>query len=202
MMYDRDKVKQPFAAPPIPDEICTWIGKLAITWSFIELQIDELIAALAKVSVTPPPSNLERLNFKKRKELCRDLAKEVFSEDPQVLGTLQSILGDAADLHWRRNFILHGRLQSTLRAPEILANGAPIGITIDARSRHNGRNTTLTFQDDGLERLFYDIGHVAGRLRNFVNAESGPAHLPSLEKQHLQDFLSANLPNPPTMQMP
>lgn len=160
MSFDADRVRRPFGAPPIPDVLCSWIGKLAVTWSLIELQLDQLIGALLKASQTSGQDGWERLNFKKRKKLCRDLSKTFFAGAPSVISTLSSILGDAADLHWRRNLILHGPLSVTLRVTQEL----DIEAILSAYSRRD--DTTLTLTTTGVEDLFLRLGMYPGALIN------------------------------------
>lgn len=198
MSYDKARVKQPFQAIPIPDETCTWIGKITITWSLIEARLDELIAALLKSTATEPPANLERLSFKKRKELCRELLIAEFGDHAAILAEARDILGLASDKHWRRNFVVHGKLNSSLKA--VGANHEPlrIEVTLSTRSRHNGKETTLVFSGAAIETLFYEIGHVHGRLVQFVTPSAEIPGFSPDDKSRLRDFLVANHPNLPT----
>ncbi len=199
MSYDKDRAKRPFNAPPIPDVFCGWIGKLAITWSLIELQLDQLIEALLKASQATRPDRWERRDFKKRKALCRDLAKTFFAGASSVISHLCEILDAAADLHQRRNIILHGKLSVTLTAMQDPGR-VWIEATLSARSRRYDK--TLVFNTSDVEDLFYEIGHVSGLLNQFMTVGDVPSSIASDDKSRLQDFLRDNLPSPPTMQKP
>jgi hypothetical protein len=202
MSFNKDAVKEPFAGVPTTDAMCGWIGKVAITWSELELRLDEMISALLKGTSTESPSNIDRLNFKKRKELCRSLAKKMFENSPNVLAVLSKILGDSADLHWRRNFVVHGRLKTTLY---VTSHGNPsrgippkIDANISVSSRHNGQQKTLTVTTGGMEKLFYDIGYALGRLIQFSTPDTQVPGLSSFDKDQLRNFLVSNHPNLPS----
>jgi hypothetical protein len=200
MGHDKERVKRPFNAPPIPDGLCGWIGKLAITWSLVELQLDQLIKALLEASHTSAPDGWERRDFKKRKELCRDLAKTFFAGASSVISHLCTILDTAANLHWRRNIILHGTLSVTLTAMQDPGR-VWIEATLSAHSRRYS-GTTLVFNTSDVEDLFYEIGHVSGLLNQFMTVGDAPSSIASDDISRLQDFLRDNLPIPPTMQKP
>ena len=199
MSVSPDLRKEPFFAPPIPDALCVWAGKVAFAWSYVELQLDQLIMGLINVTKDEPKQRVDRMSFAKRKELCKEQAKIVFANEPGVVEALSKILGDAADLHWQRNFLLHGRLTARAIAPpnQLPREGFMPSLQLSAAGRHNGKNTTLSFGDRDVERLFHKIGHLAGRFGYFVN---GDVQLPSDEKLKLAQFLSANLPSPPILE--
>jgi hypothetical protein len=198
MSYDKSKAKRPFSAPPIPDDFCGWIGKLAITWAMVELAIDDFIRAFHSVLYAPPRSNWERGNFKRRKELCRDMFKSVCANCPSFEQEVRSILADAADLHWRRNTLLHGRLKSKLWVVDPAADPVRIKASLTATTRHNGQPVALTFDTAGVEDLFYKIANVAGRLTTLATPDSGVPGASSPDTVWWRDFLVSNHPNLPT----
>src|SRR5271157_1523736 len=62
-------IKEPSSRPAIPWEVYLPMGRIAATWGQFEVRMDMLINLL--VAATDAPSNIGRLNFRKRKELCR-----------------------------------------------------------------------------------------------------------------------------------
>lgn len=210
MGSDKTRVKQPFSAVPIPDDYCGWIGKVTVTWSILESRIDDLITALLADTAITPPERWERTNFKKRKTLCKDLAVSAFNAEPGILSEIRWILGEAADLHWRRNFIVHGHLQSKLHFRPPVVSGSYLGkpridLELTATSRHNGKQVSLTWTTRGMEDLFYAVGHVHGRLVQLTSPDDLPPLLSSGEKSRLRAFLldsHPNLPKPPTPEGP
>jgi hypothetical protein len=197
MSYDKKRAPTPFRAVPIPDIFCPWIGKIAVTWSFFENAFDNYIIALAKSNGGPPEIEWARQNFRKRNSLFRKLCRSVFADRPVLTERLCSISTDAKNVQWQRNFILHGKLRSTLRAvhknPQL--SDLRIEATLFARSHHNRQDTTLSFDEKGLEDLFYKIAHVSGRLEEMATLDAEPVGLTSDEKSRLRDFLVANHPS-------
>lgn len=198
MGYDKSRAKQPFMAPPISDELCGWIGKMAITWGLVELQLNALIEALISVLHEEEP-RWKRRNFRKRKELCKTLAGKVFWDCPVVVRVINTILGTAADLHWRRNHILHGELRCTLSARLVDSSTVEIQSTLFAKGTHNGKETTISFYGRGIEDFFYQIANICGLFNQFLDPDSEEPPLPFVERHRLQDFLRSNLPNRPIL---
>jgi hypothetical protein len=134
--------------------------------------------------------------FQKAKKTLPRPSQDVFCR--RAIRNFNSVFNSwrAADLHWRRNLILHGPLSVTLRVTQELDMEA----ILSAYSRRD--DTTLTLTTTGVEELFYKIGHVSGRFNQFMTAGDAPSTIASDDISRLQDFLCDNLPNPPTMQRP
>lgn len=201
MSYNKTRAPRPFRAVPIPDIFCPWIGKIAITWSFFENSFDNYIVALTRANGGPPEQEWARHNFKKRNSLFRRLSKSVFEKSPFLSEKLLSISSDAKEAQWQRNFLLHGKLHCVLKAVhnDPLLSDLHIEATLFANSRHNGKDTTISFDELGLENLFYSIAHISGRLEEMSTPEAELKGLASNDKYLLRDFLIANHPSPATL---
>lgn len=200
MSYDKNKVKQPFGAPPIPDDFCAWVGKIAITWGLVELHIDSLIAALESETGEPPTA--KRQNFKKRRERCKNLSKRAFASNQTVTTTINKILSDAAEVQWKRNLIMHGQLKSKL----YVRDGGKINFRIEGeliiKGYHNSKEVTLYYSVNDVEHLFYTIAHICGRLEQLVTLDAVIPEISSRDKLRLRSFLLANFPTSPTSPTP
>lgn len=200
MSYDEVRAPKPFRAVPIPDIFCPWIGKIAVTWSFFENAFDNYLLALTRANGGPPEREWARQNFKKRNQLFRILCQSVFSGHPAVIEKLCSVSIDAKEVQWQRNFILHGKMHSVLEAVHKRSDLADLHIeaTLFSRSRHDGKDMTISFDERGLEDLFYKIAHVSGRLEELSMLDANLQGLTSDDKSRLRDFLAANHPSPAT----
>lgn len=196
MVLNHAKRKEPFSAPGMTEDFCATIGKIAITWAEVEYRLDKMIEALLH-ETGEVALGWERRNFKKRKELCKDLSKQAFAANPAIYSTLATILASAADLHWKRNFIMHGRLSIKVAFVPQSPKSFLTKQEMSARSRHNGRDTTLYFSNESAEQLFVDIAHVSGRLLQLSTPEADVLGLALPDKARLRDFLRANHPNLP-----
>lgn len=187
--FDDKAVKKPFADLPIPEEACGWIGKLAFTWGYFELELDRFIVALEKETDTDHASLKQ--SFKKRKERCRDLSKVAFAANPTIHDEVASILGSAADLHWRRNVIVHG--SSTVKLKAMGPKNDKVWIEYDLvfKGDMEGKKTSLHLKANDIERLYYQIGHLAGRLVQMINPDDEVPGLASEDKERRQAFLRA-----------
>jgi len=201
MKSNPQRTKQPSVIPQVPEAYCGSIGKIAVTWSLVELQVDTLINAFLKHLDEAGPEGWDRRNFRKRKELCRDLSKKALADAPHAQALLADVLGAAADLHWRRNFVLHGRLSVDIiiGTKPLSANNVEIVSRLTATSRHNGKEKTLVFDEEGMADLFHEISHVAGKFNAFMKIDAGFAALPSHDKEQLEALLRHSLPTPPTL---
>jgi hypothetical protein len=204
MSYDKTRAPSPFRAVAIPDLFCPWIGKIAVTWSFFENALDNFILALSKASGGPAEKEWMRQNFKKRSKLFRELAGSVFSANPELVGSLVAISIDAGELQWKRNFLLHGRLRSVLKLVHThpTLEDLHIEASLFAKSRHNGKELEISFDEKALEDLFYGIAHVSGRLEEMSSLNSHPPKLTSDDIFQLRAFLVANHPSLPTPNTP
>ncbi len=85
------------------------IGHVAAQWSFLEIQIDNIILILKDqptvkhLSIKPP------LSFSRRMSDLRDMAEIVLKNDPNPLSELLDIAQEASSLRSVRDEIIHGQ---------------------------------------------------------------------------------------------
>ncbi len=190
----------PSSRPPIPWEFYPIIGQITAVWGSFEVRLDLVIGWLIKETGKTLNHDPTRLNFRKRKELCKDLILLRFGASPAIPKFLTDVLSDAADLHWRRNLIVHGAISMVCE----FVNVAPprLRFMLRAEGRHNGKNLSQDYSFDNLENLYYKIAHLHGRLDFVVGREVDNPLLSSQDRQTLREFAENNLPSLPTPPMP
>lgn len=193
--FRREKFERwdPFEVMPIPAEFLPFLGHIAISWGSFEANLGALIRALIKADNTKPAPNLRRLNFDQRSALCIDLLEKNLSRCPTVTAFVRTILADANRISANRNVLLHGSVRMSL------GTSAEIGplVRIIAEGTQRGKPVTLTLDFDGVEDMFFEIGHLSARVR-LLSAGNLERHCTSQEISELRDFLHANLENPAT----
>lgn len=187
---DPSKIIDPFDTFPIDDLFYRHTGMIALTWSRVESQLNSLILALQKSQNVP--QIVEKTSFKKRKELCKSLGELAFKIHPSIFNELFGILADAADLQWKRNFVLHGEIRNELEA----VGEAKIKSTLFATSTYNNSEITLSFSVNDLENLFYRIANVSGRLCRFSAIDSDIPGFSFEETNWLHSWIYTNHPSP------
>jgi hypothetical protein len=196
MSHDPEKTKFPFHAPMIPDELCGWLGKVFMAASEIDQQLNTMIAALLKASGdTPKDPDWRNRAFPSRSKMAKDEAKAVFAENPAIAEALRQILIDAGPVILKRNRMAHGRLVGRLTA----STRAVITAELTATARLHGELVTDVYMGRALEFLFYEAGHISGRLRQFAIPDQPIPGLSSADIDRLRGFLVANHstdPNP------
>jgi hypothetical protein len=95
---------------PIPDEIATLIGRIAIVWGAFELRMNAVIEqSIISLRKTDIPPAWKHWSFDKRQRLFKDLLTAVTKiHFPNETKTFQLIADQAGDLQWRRNTVVHG----------------------------------------------------------------------------------------------
>lgn len=176
----------------IPHDFFEPLGQLAASWSYFECEFDVFLQTLVAETGYSEP-NWQRRNFKKRRELFRELMEQAFVATPALIAHIDKVLGDAATVYWKRNVLLHGRI--------VLADFRPPGV-IEARGVHNGRPTVLRLTREELIDLYYDAAHACGDMWS-LNHPNHARHLPlsSPDKSALLAFGLKNPIPPPNPQM-
>jgi hypothetical protein len=186
----------PYVLASTPERISLQCGKIALSWSDQEQMFDQFLAALLNATGGVGNVSWQRLNFKKRKELFRKRMKDVFRNDADVLSYLSTLLGDMADLHWRRNAIVHGKVRTHVTVNGV-APDLQVTVTMVIDTRHNGKDIHLELSDQDLEKLYCRSAHIAGRMKAVsepLGFGSGP-NLPFADRSALQAFLQTNHPS-------
>lgn len=194
---NESKIQKPWSRPPIAWEFYPLIGQIATTWGGIEVRMNSLIPWMAKAASVEIPERWSRENFIKRKKLFVDLVKECFKSEPSIAHYLRETVAIAADCHWRRNLIVHGKIVAqwgwhVVSPPEFI-------FRLQVDGRHNGREVTEFYSLEDLEALFLRIAHTHGRLDFVSGHEMDAPMLSSQDILRLRDFAVGNHPRPPNV---
>jgi hypothetical protein len=183
--HNEAKIKSPSWAPLIPSEFWPYVGQLAVCWGGFENQMNELISALLRATEIDA-SGWERASFKKRRGMCLKLTAMNFADHPEIIAHIRKAIVVAANVHWRRNLILHGdvtcRVTGTAQRPHV---------TLEACGRHNGKDRILNYTAGQIEDLFYEVIHATALLR-FGPGDLEALRLASRDTQTLRDFAALN----------
>lgn len=189
---------------PMRPKLAEFIGFIVAQWGGFEVRMDALIDGFHKGLKKDPPENWNRLPFKKRKELFKTTYREYL---PQVgwadeIAPLDNICATAADLHWRRNVIVHGFYRYHLPATY---NGPEDDVHMTAYGRHKNRDVEIELSEETLSKLFHEIAHLNGDLMSRMARRGVSIDNPEMlveDKWFLQDqehgsFQTAPIPNRP-----
>ena len=157
---------------PLKDEIAMLLGQIVVYWGAFELRMDLLIETVSARLNKEPPVGWKTMNFKKRKELFRDIMRDYTTQlFPQLSATFNSIAGTAADLHWRRNLVAHGYYQVI---PDAKPNEQGIcGTSYTAHGLVNDKPKFIAIDAKTLEKLWHDISHLNGKMLAALNVMGG-----------------------------
>jgi hypothetical protein len=147
---------------PIPDGILRLIGLVAAHWGTFEVVLNKLIEA-SYVAIGGAPDGWQRLGFAKRKKLFVDIVRnDLKNTFPAAASNYIKIAGDAADLHWQRNIVVHGLYRVTFPPA---GSESP---TFWAEGTHNGNEVKIPIDVPTLEKLWHGIAHLTGGLMSTV----------------------------------
>jgi hypothetical protein len=188
-------VKEPSGRAAIPWEIYHPLGRVTAIWGQFEVRMDLLTQLIGAATKTTPP---HVRNFNKRKELCRSLIKSYFAPHPDIVSFLDETLTLAAQMHWRRNLLVHGQIATIAT----WIAGGELRFGLKASGRHNGKDITLEFYPDDFDQLYGNLAHCYGRFDFLTGREVNNPMLSSQDRQTLLDFVVGNLTNLPTPPTP
>lgn len=185
------KLKFPANPPPFPPEFYPLIGIIALAWGMYDVLFNRLLAALLDATGDTTEPRWRTANYRRRRGLCHKNIRTYFSAEPRLKNYLETLLDESADIHNKRNAIIHGTI-----ACQLLPTSPP-QVCLVTEAKHNGRSVVMTFTADELESIGYDIMHLNGRLNlTFQNPVQG---LSSSDISSLQALLSRSphiLPTP------
>lgn len=183
-----EKIKAPFTYAPLPPEFLGFLAQIAVIWGQYESLLNNMIAALCSCNGTNLEPNWQRrLSYDQRASRFDDEIKATFKLHPFIYLHLKQITTDAAAIQIKRNVLLHGTIELEARIHNNNAT-TPIQteLTLIATGRQKKQEVELRFGLDELESLFYELGHLAGRLNTF--SPNAPGHLPQLPYVSWQDI--------------
>ena len=142
---------------PIEPKLLELIGYIAVQWGHYEVIINALIEAFHVRMYRQPPEKWQRFGFRKRKELFLGIMSDYFTSIGwhDEIAPFKAICARAADLHWRRNIIVHGFYR-------VARETGPIRYT--AWGNHKGREVSIQVTDPILRQLFHDLAHLNGEV--------------------------------------
>jgi hypothetical protein len=182
----------PFSWPGVPDRLAMRVGHLALAWSHIDQRVDQIISgALVANGETWP--GWSKLPFRKRKELFRAQTRKLFSQDGAILRYLDTVMADAATAHWKRNVVVHGKTSLHI----YMTSGAEPYVRLIAEGTHNARPVRLELDEAELLQLFWDLGHIAGRLDFLTQPEQPFGPLTPAQRSAARDSLGMGPETPP-----
>ena len=168
------------------------VGAVLAYWGAFEVIMNDILASFVIADADPNDERWERRNFTKRSRLLKDKAKARFPG--KIADEITSILHSAAVYHWQRNLIAHGHYRVTFdnrkwdRAYSV------------ACGRVNGRYVSMRMIPEDMERMYHELGVLAGRLTDLSCKDDPNAHctLPSWHRSRVLGFLRRHRPIPPT----
>ncbi|MDP3660791.1 hypothetical protein [Phenylobacterium sp.] len=173
--------KAPAVWPPSDGLLYGYVGQLAVAWGGFEGDLNAMLdAILFKAGEDPRRAHIGP--FRTRKALFRQHMVSVFETCPTICATLDRMLNEAAQLHWRRNIVLHGEIRT----------GATDGSgVLKAVGEHNGKLIELEYGAESLRAFLMRVGHMHGLLDAIGEDPEPPSH----ERQFVRAFLRSAHPH-------
>lgn len=177
-IIDTYKIKQPFLIPLLPEVFQPLIGRILISWSVFEVMFDDFLGVLKDANNTT--LTVSGSSFRKRKQRFRQEMLVAFAEMPDVIRYCNNILEDSESPYMKRNLVAHGRLETSFRT--IDDNGSLRSeIRLHCRGQYRGKEIIREFSSDELDDVFYELGHLSGRL-NAIKSSAKFPDISSLDK--------------------
>jgi hypothetical protein len=192
---------------PIPDELVTLIGRIAIGWGGFEQRMDAVIENVHASLAKTPPGNWRRWAFRRRKTLFKEITAEYTKiMFPNEVDVFNEIANRSGDLHWRRNIVVHGYVTVDGKLTKELG-GSPITPVFVATGTHKGRDVRILLDMETLTKLQHDIYYLGGKLMAAIfrmggNLVTGSPELVVADTEFLQDPQSGSFQFLPTPNIP
>lgn len=189
--FNVDKLQLPFSFPPVPPTFFPLVGSIAIIWGDFELAVDELIVALLNATGIDEP-RWRFKSFRERRRLLIRGVKQQFPVHNTIVEYYTRILDDASNIMWKRNALVHGKYVASIRNDR----DGKFTHFITVNGTQNGKEIELSGTLDQIEDIYYEVGHINGRLREMLDTPAA-CSLPDAEKTVISAFLRDHHPNPP-----
>jgi hypothetical protein len=197
--FDPAKVKRPSAFVSLPDSLALLIAGIVTTWGAFERDFDDLLAAVIKANGTDEP-NWRFRQFNKRRTLMAAESRRLFDQHPAIRERLSSIVNDSVELQLARNILTHGKNWIKIETGEPKDGVLPGRIALVCFREYKRKPMIKEFTPDDIDRLFYDIAHLNGRLRWIIQNDEALA-LSSPDRSFLQGFLNRDYQSSPIPQI-
>jgi hypothetical protein len=202
----RDKIRQPFTWVPMPPEFSPVLGQIALLWGQFEKYLNDMLTALLSYNGTPIQQFWQsRLSYKQRTELFLAESAKTFACNPFLYLHFRQIISDAEAIQIKRNVLLHGTIEMETHIHNTTDTGEIGEVVVESKIVATGARKRQTiemkFGFSELEDLFYDLGHLAGRLSTLnpdhdtvplntpiVPGQKPPNRLPTLPYASWQDI--------------
>ncbi len=187
MPIDVKAARTPLMLPTYPRTFLAPLGAIIVQWGTFEIEHDEIMQALRLCNQST--TNVER-SFKKRKELFKAEASIAFAGCPVLIKYVSDILGEAASLYIKRNVLAHGQLSCDIKITKEIGDLTidNVEISIHGEGFNKGKPIEFAFTMSDLQKLFYAIAHIGGRIHELSCPEPSIPGLPLHEKSALQEF--------------
>ena len=100
----------------VSDETYHGIGQVAVQWAYLETRIDFCLWLFLEQpqAAIIRPKNIPKA-YRRRTKLWKDAANLVFTDQPEELEKINTVIEDAANLRGQRDDIIHGRWRLSRR---------------------------------------------------------------------------------------
>lgn len=131
------------------------IGEITILWADFEYRLNTIIESMVEDGSEP---GWEVRSFRKRKEMLLRIVKKNFAHSHDGISAFRAVCADAADIHWRRNVIVHGTLRFRILPQSKDTLYWSEGV-------HKGRLVEIPLDEENLDKLKHRIAHAIGALK-------------------------------------
>jgi hypothetical protein len=183
-VIDTWKVKLPSVYIALPQEFINHVGGVVIAWGLFEKAFEDFLTAMiAETGNTY--GGWQFFSLEQKRGIFEREMKQCFSACTDILFRLSTLMADTKPLQVKRNALVHGQivLKIDSMVPSLIVT-----------SRKKGQETAETFTKDGIDDLYYQIIHAAGRMNLFLFPED-VQFLPPLslsDRSRLLTVLSRN----------
>ncbi len=145
-----DPVRGPWLGTILDNAILLQIGRIGLAWATVDQSIKAAIAVFQIEHANVPR---DTTNFRKCLSAFRVGCQAEFSKHPKIIEAYRAISDETAEIAWRRNTLLHGKVIYV-----VPSSGEPF---IEATGRHNGKPVSIKANAKDLWELSRRIDHVA-----------------------------------------
>lgn len=184
-IIDRQKLRLPSVYVALPPEFVSNLGGVIIAWGMFEQSFKSFLEAMIRKTGSIF-SGWEYSSFERQHRIFNQELRTCFDGYPNIVEGLSRILDESLPLQIKRNVLTHGKLEINFN------NAQP---QIIARGRHKKLDFVDVFTTDSIDNFYYELIHLAGRMRMFVSP-MGLSFSPPLSSEEisaLKDFLIKNL---------
>jgi hypothetical protein len=186
-IIDTWKVKLPSVYIALPAEFLNHVGGVVIAWGMFEQAFVDFLAAMI-AETGNAHKGWQFFSFERKRGIFEAEMALCFSKSHDVLARLSKLMKDTIPLQIKRNVLVHGQITLKIDGMEP---------SLIARGTHKRQEVIETFTKDGIDDLYYEIIHVAGRMNQLLFPTAGPVFPPlSLPEMSILQSVLAKNPTP------